>query len=292
MKLSIAGLPVCIHSADAAWFAERYAAYERQDARPPMMEMTTQVLDTVPVPKGDPVEQIQAVSVVRLPDGRLCRYARGKDGQVLFAIDYTADYSRVDIRLWAGRQHPVFSQRDWEYLFTGYSFQNRLTVLGGGVLHSSSLAWRGHGIAFSANSGTGKSTHVGLWKQRFGDEVDIINDDKPAIVFDGVQPMLCGTPWSGKTALNCNRCVPLRAIVFLQRGEQNGIRRMDALEATIHLTGQIARPYYDAGLGERVVDFTQRLLHAVPIYCLTCNISQRAVETVIHEIFPQEEIEI
>lgn len=287
--LCIAGIPVRIESADKEWFAGRFADYRREDDRPAQMTMTTVVREEIPVPEGELVEQIKSVSVVRLPDGRLCRYGCNPQGKVLFTIAYAPDYTRVDIQLYSGRNHPNFSDRDWEYMFTGYNFQNRLTVLGGGVLHSSSLAWRGHGIAFSANSGTGKSTHVGLWKQRFGDEVTIINDDKPAIVFEGEQPMLCGTPWSGKTALNCNQSVPLDAIVFIERGEQNSIRRLDTLDSYFNLTSQIARPYYDADLGVKVVEFTERVLATVPIYCLTCNISQEAVETVIKTVFPQEE---
>jgi len=288
--LRIAGIPVRIDSADKEWFAGRFADYRREDACPSQMDMRTVVLDEVPRPHGELIEQIKAVSVIRLPDGRLCRYSCTTEGKGLFAIYFNTDYTQVDIQLYADRKHPVFTNRDWEYMFTGYNFQNRLTVLGGGVLHSSSLAWRGHGIAFSANSGTGKSTHVGLWKQRFGDEVTIINDDKPAIVFEEEQPMLCGTPWSGKTALNSNQSVPLDAIVFIERGEQNSIRRLDTMESYFNLTSQIARPYYDAALGVKVVEFTEHLLATVPIYCLTCNISQEAVETVIKTVFPQEEL--
>ena len=63
----------------------------------------------------------------------------------------------------------------------------------------------------------------------------------------------------------------------------------DTVESMFHLTSQIARPYYDASLGIKVLDFTERLLKSVPIYCLTCNISEEAVETVFREIFPEEE---
>ena len=158
------------------------------------------------------------------------------------------------------------------------------------MLHASSLAWRGHGIAFSANSGTGKSTHVGLWQQRFGDEVTVVNDDKPAIIFEGDKPLLCGTPWSGKSQINTNVMVPLDAIVFIERGEKNSIRRLDPLKSYFYLTSQLARPYYDINLGEKLVEFGERLLATVPIYCLTCNISTEAVETVVKEIFPEEEM--
>ena len=102
--------------------------------------------------------------------------------------------------------------------------------------------------------------------------------------------MLCGTPWSGKHAINTNVTVPLKAIVFIERGEKNSIRRLDPLRSYFYLTSQLARPYYDVNLGEKLVEFGERLLANVPIYCLTCNISTEAVETVIKDIFPEEEI--
>ncbi|MBQ8682934.1 MAG: hypothetical protein IJ518_00275 [Clostridia bacterium] len=289
MNLCIAGLPVRIESADKAWFAGRFADYIREDDRPPVMEMTVRVLETVCPPAGETVQQVKSVTLLRLADGRLCRFGRDREGRVPFALYYTPDYACVELHLWAERRHPVFTLRDWEYMYTGMAFQNRLTVLGGGVLHSSSLAWRGHGVAFSANSGTGKSTHVGLWKQHLGDEVTVINDDKPAIRFEGDMPVLYGTPWSGKTALNQNVHVPLRTIVFIERGETNHLRRLDTMDSYCRLSEQLIRSYYDSELGVKVLDFTDKLLAAVPVYALTCNISREAVETAVRGLFPGEE---
>lgn len=290
MKLCVAGIPIRIESAHPEWAAQRYAAYMREDDRPSQMDIRFIIDDELPFPEGTVIEKYMASTVVQLADDRFCRCIQRPDGAVFLNMVFNKDFSQVEIHLWRGHNHPYITDVDWEYSQTGFSFQDRLATLGGGVLHSSSLAWRGNGVAFSANSGTGKSTHVGLWCERFGDEVTIINDDKPAIVFEEEQPYLCGTPWSGKTALNVNERVPLKAIVFIERGEENSIRRLDTVESYYYLSSQIARPYYDAQVGERLVGFTERLLNTVPIYCLRCNISHEAVETVVKEIFPQEDI--
>lgn len=290
MKLCVAGIPIRIESAHPEWAAQRYAAYLREDNRQSQMDLRFIIDDELTFPEGEIVEKYLASTVIRLPDGRFCRCVQRPDGAVFLSMFFDKEYKEVELHLWRNHAHRYFSNQDWEYSQTGFSFQDRLAVLGGGVLHSSSLMWRGKGVAFSANSGTGKSTHVGLWCQRFGDEVTVINDDKPAIVFKDDEPYLCGTPWSGKTALNVNESVPLKAIVFIERGEENSIRRLDTVESYYFLASQIARPDYDAQVGELLLTFTERLINTVPIYCLRCNISEEAVETVVKEIFPQEDI--
>ena len=290
MDICVAGLPISIDSAQKEWFDTLYGPYERKDDRESVMNIRTLMLDEIVCPEGEVVQSIKSATILKLEDGRHCRYSRNLDGEIFLATYYNSDYSDVEIQMRKGMVHPQFTSEGWEYSLTGFSFQDRLTTLGGGVLHASSIAWRGNGIAFSANSGTGKSTHVGLWKELLGDEVTVVNDDKPAIVFEGDQAMLCGTPWSGKSAINTNVTVPLKAIVFIERGAENSIRRLDPLRSYFYLTSQLARPYYDVNLGEKLVEFGERLLANVPIYCLTCNISTEAVETVIKEIFPEEEI--
>ncbi len=294
VNLCVAGLPIRVASADEAFFAMRFSEYVREDDRAPIMSMRTYRCDEIAPPQGEPIERVKQVQVMRLADGRMCRYMQGtypdgREGPVLFSITSTPDYADVEIRLLSCWRHPVFSLTDFEYMYTGGAFNNRLSVLGGGVLHSSSLAYNGQGIAFSAPSGTGKSTHTGLWQQHFGDAVEIINDDKPAIYFKDGQAMLCGTPWSGKTALNRNRAVPLRAIVFIERGEDNRIERLDTVESMFYLTSQISRPYYDESLGVRLLDFTEKLLGAVPVYRLYCTISRQAVDVVYKAVFSTEE---
>lgn len=290
MDLRVAGLPICVESADVAFFNRRFAEYVRTDGDTPVMTMCTRVQEHIPQPEGEVLQQIKQATALRQPDGYRCRYIRHpRTGELLFTIRFLPDYSDVEITLSPARATEELTLTDWEYMYTGAMFRNRLFVLGSGVLHSSSLAWRGQGVAFSADSGTGKSTHVGLWKDCFGDDVTVINDDKPAIFYDGDQPMLCGTPWSGKTDLNCNRHVPLRAIVFIVRGEQNSIRRLDTMDSMYRLLGQLARPYYDEELGVRTLDFAQRLCETLPIYCLTCDISREAVETAFRGVFSQEE---
>lgn len=61
------------------------------------------------------------------------------------------------------------------------------------LMHGAVTAVNGAGyMFFTATSGTGKSTHVGLWKKYF-DDVEIINGDKPFIRVTGNEVRVYGT---------------------------------------------------------------------------------------------------
>ena len=147
-------------------------------------------------------------------------------------------------------------------------------------MHGSAISYEGKGIVFSAPSGTGKSTHAGLWKRYYGDRVEHINDDKPAIRFDERAPVLYGTPWSGKTDTNSNISAPLKAIVFLKQAPENRIQRLSVSDAVAYIHRETVRPFYDEALSMKVLETAERLIQSVPVFLLECTISQQAVDLV------------
>lgn len=46
------------------------------------------------------------------------------------------------------------------------------------LMHGAVVAWKDQGYLFTAPSGTGKSTHLALWKKYLGDQAEVINGDK------------------------------------------------------------------------------------------------------------------
>ncbi len=161
----------------------------------------------------------------------------------------------------------------------GEIFRMALTVRGGLVVHSSSIGVNGQGILFSALSGTGKSTHTGLWKQCYPEKVTVINDDTPAVIWKEGKPFVCGTPWSGKTDINENMMVPLRAIVFLEQAKENTIRALTPQQAVFELMRAIEiYPYRE--MANLALETADRLLSQVPCYLLGCRPDKEAVATV------------
>ncbi|MBE7021943.1 MAG: hypothetical protein E7414_01830 [Ruminococcaceae bacterium] len=157
-----------------------------------------------------------------------------------------------------------------------------LLYVEGFIIHASSLAYQNQGVLFSAPSGTGKSTHTTLWKH-FMPETVIVNDDMPIVrIMDGV-PQLCGAPWSGKSSIHTNVCVPLRAIVFLERGEVCSLIPMDPMEAVWRMYDAVRQPVMPE-LAEACLGLIGELMKTVPVYLLRCDISKKAVETAMQVI--------
>lgn len=281
----IADLPLEMHTADTAFFTQRLADYVAPPDEQLCMTLVSKRLPALEAPPGETTFFPHGLRRVRLADGRYCNYRCAPNGRVAFQEFYTPDYSHAEFLQAENCRCVHFTPTDLEYMYTGSAFSYRLKYLGGGVLHSSAIAYRGKGVAFTADSGTGKSTHTGLWLQQYPAEVSMINDDKPAIRFLEGKPYLFGTPWSGKTSLNANVQVPLKTIVCLHRGSTNTLRRLEPVEALFWLSRQIYRPYFDKALGEKVVSFTQQLAEQVPVYELHCTMEPEAAELVRRELF-------
>lgn len=155
---------------------------------------------------------------------------------------------------------------------------------GGFFLHCSCLSCKGDGIIFTAPSGTGKSTHAALWRRHFGDDVQMINDDKPLVrERDGVFSVY-GTPWRGKHNIGSNISAPIKAIVFLRQAPENTVERLTPFEALSLILQQTVMPA-DKSKMSTLLDLMDKLMETVPMYRLSCNISDEAVTTIYDMIY-------
>jgi len=280
IQARIAGLPVQLDGGDREFFTTRLRQYEAPIDKSELSMKLLRVPE-IAVPSGEEIARHGGLVLVRSPIGELCRYTIGnKTGRILQIYRFSSDHSCLEYILLDSRKHPVLTLTDFEYMCTGEAFANRLAYLGGLVMHGSAISYEGKGIVFSAPSGTGKSTHAGLWKQCYGERVVHINDDKPAIRFDEGVPVVYGTPWSGKTDTNSNNSAPLNAIVFLKQASENRIQPLSVADALEHIYRETVRPFYDEALGMKVLDTAERLIQSVPVFLLECTISKEAVELV------------
>lgn len=282
IQARIADVAVQFDGGDSEFFPVRLREYMAPIDQPQLM-MKLRRVPTITEPEGEEILRREGLVLSRAPDGYLNRYTIGKlTGQILHVCRSSTDYAEWDYTLWEGRKHPTLSQTDFEYMYSGEAFANRLAYLGGLVMHGSAISFDGKGIIFSAPSGTGKSTHAGLWKGMYGDRVVHINDDKPALRFINGMPQVYGTPWSGKTDTNSNVSAPLNAIVFLKQAPKNRLLPISVADAMTYIHRETVRPFYDEALGLKVLDTTERLIQSVPCFLLECTISEEAVKLVKH----------
>lgn len=175
------------------------------------------------------------------------------------------------------QEHPYLSKDDCEYMFTGAEFYNQLLRFSGLLLHASAVVVDGKAYLFSANSGTGKSTHTGLWLKYFGDRAVILNDDKPALRLEDGVWYAYGTPWSGKHDINTNMKAELAGIAFLERAEHNSIEPFRGPRAVRAFLEQTSRPR-NPEKRIQILELLDALLSQVPVWKLHCNMEPEAVE--------------
>ncbi len=173
--------------------------------------------------------------------------------------------------------YPNLSKDDCEYLSTGSCFYGNLLRHDGFLLHASAVVVDDRAYLFSANSGTGKSTHTALWLKRFGSRAYMLNDDKPALRLENGLWYAYGTPWSGKHDISANVRVPVAGICFLERGQENTIVPFGGSKAAFAFWEQTLRPG-GTRIRERIMDLLENLMDKVPIWKLHCNMEPEAAE--------------
>ena len=143
------------------------------------------------------------------------------------------------------------------------------------LFHGSAVAVDGEGYLFAARSGTGKSTHTRLWREAFGERAVMVNDDKPFLRITENGVLLCGAPWSGKHGLDTNITVPLKGVCFLERGQENRIRKIKPEEALPMLKKHGCPPLAPEKL-PRYLELVDALARKTRLWHMECNRDPRA----------------
>ncbi len=145
------------------------------------------------------------------------------------------------------------------------------------LIHGSAVCADGAGYLFTAKSGTGKSTHAGLWRKLLKERVQMINDDKPLLHIGKDEVTVYGTPWNGKHHLGGNISAPLKSICFLEQAADNHIVKLAKAEAYPLLLQQVYRPA-EREMLMKTLQLLDILQDSVSFYRLSCNMDLSAAE--------------
>ncbi|MDR3219757.1 MAG: hypothetical protein LBU22_12425 [Dysgonamonadaceae bacterium] len=170
---------------------------------------------------------------------------------------------------------PVYALRFALWLAFGVAALHRKTV----AVHASTVMYGGKSVLFLGESGTGKSTHTGLWLKHIPG-TELLNDDSPFInVSEGIR--VYGSPWSGKTPCYKPVQTPIAAIVRLRQAASNTIRRLNGLESIGALLPSCPPEFAcDPELSGYLYDILSVVLQQTPVYSLACLPDAAAAELV------------
>ena len=167
------------------------------------------------------------------------------------------------------------------------SLEKRLFRYNSFVLHSAYLCHDGEAILFTAPSGGGKSTQAALWEQYRGSRV--INGDRSLLIKqDGVYHAY-GWPICGSSGICHNEHYPIKAIVSVQKGPRNSIKRMDYKSSYKKIISELTINYHAPVFVNTALDFIDDLVRNVAIYELTCDISEEAVSCLYEQLTESKE---
>ena len=149
------------------------------------------------------------------------------------------------------------------------------------ILHSAVINIHGKAIAFTAPSGTGKSTQADLWHKY--KNAEILNGDRGLIRYQG-DYQIYGSPYAGSSHIYVNQSAPLKAIIALKQAPYNKVRQIKGKEAYMHLISQTSLSMWNKDTVEKQSLWLSNLIASVPVYLLECLPDEAAVETLYKEL--------
>lgn len=148
------------------------------------------------------------------------------------------------------------------YAFAGSFFQ---TIL----FHASCIGYNGYAYPFTAESGTGKSTHTAMWMECV-EGAQLINDDNPIIRIINGKPTLYGSPWSGKTPCYRNINMPIGAVVKIVRDSSNHLEHLNVVDSFVSILAGCSTMMWDETIFNHHCDTISTIIETTPIFAMHC----------------------
>lgn len=155
------------------------------------------------------------------------------------------------------------------------------------VLHCAYISHEGDAILFSAPSETGKTTQGNLWGQYKGAET--INGDRALLQKVNGRWMARGWPVCGSSEVCNDLDTPIRAVVMLSQGKTDVATRLSPMKAFSQMYSQVTINRWNTATNMRCMDLLEAFVREIPIWHLSCTISENAVNTLADVLYPKED---
>lgn len=237
--------------------------------------------DAFPRPQGSLIARKPDLLV--FADGGLETRLIGVSGApVPYAFYRETDETHAQVLLARGAAQGMSVDPMWLSLL---AMERRMTGRGGIVLHCAYMRHAGEAILFSAPSETGKTTQATLWEKHRGSRV--INGDRSLLQKIDGRWTARGWPVCGSSGVCSNEDTPIRAIVMLSQGKTDTVGPLPPFKAFSQIYSQITINRWNAQDHQRVMDLIEDLVKNVPVFHLSCTISEEAVRVLENALYPQ-----
>ena len=173
----------------------------------------------------------------------------------------------------------------YDTVFTSmFALERQMTRRDSMILHCAYIKYRGTAILFSAPSETGKSTQAGLWEKYRGSET--VNGDRALLRKIDGRWTACGWPVCGTSEICHPEDIPIHAVAMLRQGKENYVERLSPVQAFTQLYSQITVNQWNREFVQRTVELIEDFVEHVPVWQLTCDISENAVQCLEAALFP------
>ena len=161
------------------------------------------------------------------------------------------------------------------------------------IFHGAAFLWRGKAFLFTARSGGGKTTQLINWLLMCGEEIEILNGDKPVLRSEGGTITVNPSPWKGKERFgNDMLTARLAGIIYLEQADEDSVRRLVPEEAIEPILRRVLSTFGTQEIVLNACSFCDSLLSAVPVWCLANRGSIESAllmrDTLLREVFTDE----
>ena len=110
---------------------------------------------------------------------------------------------------------------DTEFIYLYEDIAEKLINFDRMVVHGALIKLANQGILLMGLPSSGKTTRAKYLAKTKGAE--IINGDKPILIFEKDGIYACGTPWAGKENIYKNEIIKLSSCIFVERNQKKNI---------------------------------------------------------------------
>ena len=217
-----------------------------------------------------------AAEIAGVPIGIISRFKSTKE----FFLDYLTD--QLPTTIVSATDEEMMMEDDeiserTERMVINSKIASALADYDAFLMHTAVVSVDGLGVGFAAANGIGKTTRALLWKKAFGERVKVINGARPVLKFRDNRIYAYGSPWRGRERLGCKESVPMKAMCFIERGDEVSLKRMTPDDAALRLMQQVMIPKEPKQM-YMLISMLEQFVHTVPFYLYTCNMEKEKPE--------------